>query len=55
MAIYKIRKRNGAIVTFERSKIENAVKSAIEAVGGSDFSRVVEMTDKIVGLAESAA
>lgn len=55
MAIYKIRKRNGAIVTFERSKIENAVKSAIEAVGGDDFSRVVDMTDKVVGLAESVA
>lgn len=55
MAIYKIRKRNGAIVTFERSKIEKAVKSAIEAVGGTDFSRVSEMTDKILELAESAS
>jgi anaerobic ribonucleoside-triphosphate reductase len=52
MAVYKIRKRNGAIVTFERAKIENALTKAIEAVGGDDFSRVAEMTDKIVGRAE---
>ncbi len=55
MAIYKIRKRNGAIVTFEKSKIETAIKRAIEAVGGTDFSRLSEMTDKVVALAESSA
>lgn len=52
MAIYKIRKRNGAIVTFERQKIENALKKAIEAVGGEDFSRIAEMTDKAIGATE---
>ncbi len=53
MAIYKIRKRNGTIVTFERQKIENALKKAIEAVDGTDFSRVSEMTDKIISIAET--
>ena len=48
MAIYKVRKRNGAIVTFDRAKIEEAIKKAIAAVGGEDFSRVTEMTDKIL-------
>jgi hypothetical protein len=32
MALYKIRKRNGAIVTFNRGKIEQAIQKAIEAV-----------------------
>lgn len=47
MVIYKIRKRNGSIVTFERTKIEDAIKRAIEAVGGQDFSKIGEMTDKV--------
>lgn len=48
MAIYKIRKRNGAIVTFDRAKIENAIHLAIEAVGGTDFSRVLAFVDQII-------
>jgi anaerobic ribonucleoside-triphosphate reductase len=31
MAIYKVRKRNGSIVTFDIKKIENAIKKAIVA------------------------
>ncbi|EKD30357.1 MAG: hypothetical protein ACD_78C00079G0005 [uncultured bacterium (gcode 4)] len=48
MAIYKIRKRNGAIVTFDRTKIEHAIRSAIEAVGGTDFSRVPSFVDQVI-------
>ena len=48
MTIYKIRKRNGSIVTFDRAKIEHAIKKAIEAVGGTDFSRISTFTDQIV-------
>ncbi|MDD5198104.1 MAG: ribonucleoside triphosphate reductase [Candidatus Gracilibacteria bacterium] len=48
MAIYKIRKRNGAIVTFDRTKIEHAIQSAIEAVGGTDFSRVSSFVDQVI-------
>jgi hypothetical protein len=32
MAIYKVRKRNGAIVSFDKSKIEKAIRLAIESV-----------------------
>lgn len=55
MAIYKIRKRNWAIVSFEKDKIEKAIKLAIEAVGGEDFSRVSEITDKAIEIVESKA
>jgi len=48
MAIYKVRKRNGAIISFDRSKIEKAIKLAIEAVGGEDFSTVNSMTDAVI-------
>jgi hypothetical protein len=40
MAIYKIRKRNGTIVTFDRLRIEVALEKAIQSVGGTDFSHV---------------
>lgn len=33
MVIYKVRKRNGVIVTFDRTKIEQSIQKAIEAVG----------------------
>lgn len=48
MAIYKVRKRNGAIVSFDRSKIEHAIKKAIESVGGTDYSKVELITDKVI-------
>jgi ribonucleoside-triphosphate reductase len=51
MALYKIRKRNGAIVTFNRGKIEEAIQKAIQAAGGDDFSRVVAMTDDVIASA----
>lgn len=33
MTIYKIRKRNGSIETFEKGKIFTAIKAAFDAVG----------------------
>ncbi len=48
MAIYKVKKRNGAIVSFDRSKIEQAIKKSIESVGGTDFSKVAIITDKVI-------
>jgi len=48
MAIYKVKKRNWAIVTFDRSRIEDALKKAIEASGGSNFSEVVSLVDQII-------
>ncbi|MFA6255841.1 MAG: ribonucleoside triphosphate reductase [Candidatus Absconditabacterales bacterium] len=47
MAIYKVRKRNGAIIDFDISKIEAAVKKAIEAVGGTDFKEVPILAKKV--------
>lgn len=47
MAIYKVRKRNWAIVTFDRSKIEEALRKAIEASGWKDFSEVNFLTDEV--------
>jgi ribonucleoside-triphosphate reductase len=52
MALYKIQKRNGTIVTFDRLRIENALAKAIEAVGGDDFTEVAPMADEIVDLLE---
>lgn len=48
MAIYKVKKRNGSIVTFDRVKIENAIKKAIEASGWNDFSEVVDLVDQVI-------
>jgi anaerobic ribonucleoside-triphosphate reductase len=32
MTVYKVRKRNGTIATFEREKIEKAIENAIKSV-----------------------
>ena len=53
MPIYKIRKRNGAIVSFDRSKISDAIRKAIKAVGGEDFSRVDVMSAHTCELVEA--
>jgi ribonucleoside-triphosphate reductase len=50
MAIYKVQKRNGTIVTFERLKIEGAIAKAIEAAGGHEYSQVAPMTDEVIEL-----
>jgi ribonucleoside-triphosphate reductase len=52
MAIYKVKKRNGVIVDFEAAKIASAIKKAIEAAGGSDFSQLEDMTKKVIAQVE---
>jgi len=47
MAIYKVRKRNGAIIDFDISKIEWAIKKASEAVGEIDFKDTSSLAKKI--------
>ena len=47
MAIYKIRKRNGAIASFDIAKIETAIKKAFEATGASDLDSVVGLAKKV--------
>ncbi|MDD2745472.1 MAG: anaerobic ribonucleoside-triphosphate reductase, partial [Candidatus Gracilibacteria bacterium] len=53
MTVYKIHKRNGAIVTFDIKKIEDAIQKAIIAADGSDFTRVHELATEVVKLIES--
>ncbi|PID86447.1 ribonucleoside triphosphate reductase [Candidatus Gracilibacteria bacterium] len=53
MAIYKIRKRNGSIVTFNREKIEKALTKAIKAANGKDFSTVEPITNAAITLLET--
>jgi len=48
MTIYKVKKRSGSIVTFDRVKIEEALKKAIEASGWKDFSDVSSLTDQVL-------
>ena len=48
MAIYKVRKRNGSIETFDRTKIEYAIMQTIQSVGGDDFSHVTSLTDQVI-------
>lgn len=54
MAIFKIKKRNGSIDTFERAKIEEAIKKAIEASGWKDFTEVPKLVDEIIEKTEIA-
>ena len=47
MAIYKVRKRNGAIASFDISKIELAIKRAFEATGATDVAAVSSLAKKV--------
>lgn len=50
MAIYKVRKRNGSIVTFEREKIEKAIEQAVKSVWWTDFTWIKWITNDVVSL-----
>ena len=39
VGISKIKKRDGSVVEFEKSKVENAIFKAARAVGGKDRTR----------------
>lgn len=55
MSIYKVRKRNGAIVTFDESKIQDAILKAIQATGGDDAKgETPVLAKKVAKLAEEA-
>ena len=48
---YKVKKRNGSIVTFDGEKIKKAIKSAIIAAQGNDFTHLEDiLTDVIKNL-----
>lgn len=46
--IRKIIKRDGRIEDFNPIKITNAIWKAAQAVGGKDYKRAVELTDKVI-------
>jgi len=48
MAIYKIKKRNGAIASFDIAKIELAIQKAFESTGATDFRDVPSIAKKVV-------
>jgi len=47
-----IRKRDGRLVAFEAEKIIEAIRKAVQAVGGSDFEKPKEITDQVKGILE---
>lgn len=55
MPLFKIKKRNGRIVSFEKEKIATAIKAAIRSAWGSDFSRVEQLVDEIVEYVEKTS
>ncbi|MGE4443848.1 MAG: ribonucleoside triphosphate reductase [Candidatus Altimarinota bacterium] len=48
MAIFKVKKRNGSIATFESDKIKKAIKNAIIAAGGDDFSGLDTIVSDVI-------
>lgn len=52
MDITKIKKRDGRVVPFEKEKITKAIWKAAQAVGGRDYETAVELTDKVVEIAQ---
>ncbi len=45
-----IRKRDGRLVPFEEEKISYAIVKAVEAVGGTDFTRAADISRQICGI-----
>ncbi|HQL11692.1 MAG TPA: ribonucleoside triphosphate reductase [bacterium] len=52
MPILKVQKRNGAIVDFDLTKIEDAIFKAIEATGGDDRGIAKNLAKKVLKLLE---
>ncbi|MBF0913988.1 ribonucleoside triphosphate reductase, partial [Candidatus Gracilibacteria bacterium] len=48
MAVYKIMKKNGAIVSFDKQKIFSSIKRAVEASGTLKEVNIGKLTDSIV-------
>ena len=48
MVVTKIRKRDGRIVDFDQERITNAIWKAASAVGGKDFEKSKDLSDKVV-------
>ena len=52
MDISVIKKRDGRIEPFEKDKITKAIWKAAQAVGGKDYQTAVDLTDKVVEIAQ---
>jgi ribonucleoside-triphosphate reductase (formate) len=50
--IRKIKKRDGKIVDFNPVKITEAIWKAAQAVGGKDYRRAAELTNKVIDILE---
>ncbi len=50
--IRKIKKRDGKIVDFNPVKITEAIWKAAQAVGGKDYKRASELTNKVIDILE---
>jgi anaerobic ribonucleoside-triphosphate reductase len=50
--IRKIRKRDGKIADFNPIRITNAIWKAAQAVGGKDYKKAAELTDKVMEMLE---
>jgi len=50
--IRKIRKRDGKVADFNPVKITNAIWQAAQAVGGKDYKKSADLTDKAIKLME---
>jgi len=50
--IRKIRKRDGKVVDFNPVKITDAIWKAAQAVGGKDYRKAAELTDKVIAMLE---
>ncbi|VVB61183.1 Vitamin B12-dependent ribonucleoside-diphosphate reductase [uncultured archaeon] len=50
--IRKIKKRDGKIVDFNPVKITEAIWKAAQAVGGKDYKRAAELTDRVITILE---
>ena len=53
MPIYKVKKRNWAITTFDRLKIEDAIIASIKASGWVDFDAAKSITNIAIALIEA--
>jgi len=51
--IRKIMKRDGTVIDFNPVKITNAIWQAAQAVGGKDYQRATDLTNKVIAFLES--
>ncbi|MDR1615684.1 MAG: ribonucleoside triphosphate reductase [Syntrophomonadaceae bacterium] len=52
MNIEKIKKRDGRTEPFDKEKITKAIWNAAQAVGGKDYENAVQLTNKVVEIAQ---